>query len=293
MSSPSTTTAPYPPSALNRLFAAIERLPGGGWWVYPVMLVALVPYYQASLWVIGIRPVGSLAVDGLAGLVYGPYVIAACHYFTRIAGTAMAAFRPASGLGDAAYARRRYELVTLPTGRLWVALVGTIIAVGSMLSASAEAIAPYGGTLIGDSWWTGLRPPSGTGCSRSSPTRRPDSWGGGTAPPRGDGDRPVRHRADLRLLALDRPDRHRVRVRQLLGPARERGLPGRKRDRPGRDRRLDRGRRGLLHRAAVGHPRGAHHEKAPSSGARTFGRTPSRRSSTAGWTPRTSPGSRT
>ncbi len=150
MSSPSTTTAPYPPSALNRLFAAIERLPGGGWWVYPLMFVALVLYYEASLWITGSPSVGSLSFDGIPGLVYGPYAIAACHYFTRTAGSSMAVFRPASGLSDAAYARRRYELVTLPTGRLWVALViGTIIAVGSILSASSEAFALNGGTSIG------------------------------------------------------------------------------------------------------------------------------------------------
>jgi hypothetical protein len=147
MSSPATTTAPYPPSALNRLFSAIERLPRGGWWVYPLMFVALVLYHHASLWITGSRPVGSLSLDGIPGLAYGPYTIAAAHYFTRVGGSSIAAFRPASGLTDADYALRRYELVTLPAGRLWLSLaIGAIVAMGSMLSASAAAIAPYGGT---------------------------------------------------------------------------------------------------------------------------------------------------
>jgi hypothetical protein len=149
MSIPSTTTAPYAPSWLNGLFAAVERLPGGGWWVYPLSFVALVAYYNVALWITGSRPVGALTIDGIAAVVYGPYMVAASHYFSRVAGRAIEVFRPASGLSDADYALRRYELVTLPRGRLWLPLlIGAIIGVGSILSASAEAIAPYGGTRL-------------------------------------------------------------------------------------------------------------------------------------------------
>ena len=147
MSSSTTVTVPYPPSALNRLFAAIERLPFGGWWVYPLSFLVLLVYISVALWVMGRLPVGSFALDGIRGSVYGPYTLAAAHYFTRVSGRAIDASRPASGLSDAEYARRRYELTTLPAGRLGILLVvGGVIGVGAILSAPPAAISTFGGT---------------------------------------------------------------------------------------------------------------------------------------------------
>ena len=143
------TTARYAPSALNRLFWAVERLPGGGWWVYPLMFLALVVYHHATLWVIGSVPVGSPSLAGVPALAFGPYALGAAHLFVRIGGRSMAAFRPASGLSDADFADRLYEFRTLPTGRLWLPfLVGAIFAVGSILSAPPESIAAYGGSRL-------------------------------------------------------------------------------------------------------------------------------------------------
>ncbi len=141
------TPVPYAPSALNRFFAAVERLPGGVWWVYPLMFVALLAYQNVMLWVLGVRPVGSFTLDGAAALPYGPYAIGVTHYMTRVAARAMDAFRPASGLSDADFARRRYELITLPAGMLWLPLViGTIVAAGAIQGAPTAAIVLYGGT---------------------------------------------------------------------------------------------------------------------------------------------------
>lgn len=140
--------APYPPSALTRLYAAVERLPGGGWWVYPLVFLALVAYHHVALWLTGAKPFGTLSLDGVAGMVYGPYAFASAHLLIRIAASSLAAFRPASGLSDEDYALRRYELVTLPAGRVWIpATIGTIIAIGSLLSAPLGAITPFGGTI--------------------------------------------------------------------------------------------------------------------------------------------------
>ncbi len=145
MTAPIAIPAPYAPSALNQLFAAVERLPGGGWWVYPMSFLALLVYHHAALWITGSVPLGSLSLAGVAPLAFGPYALGVSHLFMRFAGRSIAAFRPASGLSDGDYASRRYEFVTLPTGRLWVPfLVGTIVAVGSVLSAPAAAMAAYG-----------------------------------------------------------------------------------------------------------------------------------------------------
>ncbi|MBI2782245.1 MAG: hypothetical protein HYX55_10695 [Chloroflexi bacterium] len=146
MSNAAPHVAPYAPSALNRLYAAVERLPGGGWWVYPLLLIALIAYHEVSLWATGSRPVGTFTTDGLSGLAYGPYTLAALHYLLRIADQAAVRFKPASGMSDEVFEQRRYELVTLPGGRLWVVLViGALAAAGAVLYAPPEAIAWYGG----------------------------------------------------------------------------------------------------------------------------------------------------
>jgi hypothetical protein len=138
---------PYPPSAVNRLFAAVDRLPGGGWLFYPLLFVAEIVYLHAFLWMTGHLAVGSFAPDAIPALPYGPFTLAAVHYLSRVASRAIAEFRPASGMTDEVYALRRYELITMPAGRIWVALlIGSAIALGTILSAPAAAIAPYGGT---------------------------------------------------------------------------------------------------------------------------------------------------
>jgi hypothetical protein len=140
---------PFEPSALNRFQAAVDRLPGGGWWIYPLLWAALVAYMHVFLWISGHLPVGSVAPDAIVGVVYGPYALAASHYLFKVAGRAIAAFRPASGWSDEQYARRRYEIGTLPAGRLWIPLgIGVVLAVGSVVYASADALAPYGGTVL-------------------------------------------------------------------------------------------------------------------------------------------------
>lgn len=147
MTTATTTPARYAPSALNRLFSAVERLPGGGWWIYPLSFLALIVYHHAALWIIGSVPVGSPSLAGVPALAFGPYALGVSHLFIRIAGRSMEAFRPASGLSDADYSGRRFELLTVPPGRLWLPfLVGAIVAVGSILSASPSAIAAYGVT---------------------------------------------------------------------------------------------------------------------------------------------------
>lgn len=138
---------PFQRSALNRFHDAVDRLPGGGWWIYPLLYLAELAYLHAYLWLSGQLAVGSIAMDAIPGLIYGPYSVAASHYLFRVAGRSMAAFRPASGWSDEEYVLHRYELLNLPAGRLWIALVvGTIIALGSVFLATDAALAPYGGT---------------------------------------------------------------------------------------------------------------------------------------------------
>lgn len=141
--------APYPPSVMNRLFAAVERLPGDGWWVYPLMFLALLAYHHVTLWIIGRVPPGTASMDGVPALAFGPFSLGAAHLFVWVGGRSIAAFRPASGLSEVEYEVRRYELVTAPAGRLTLPfLVGSVVGIGSILSAPATAIEAYGGTYM-------------------------------------------------------------------------------------------------------------------------------------------------
>ena len=137
----------YPPSALNRFFLAVGRLPGGGWWVYPALYLVLVAYHHAMLWITGSVPFGTLSLAGVPGIMYGPYGLAILAIVIHAASNAMDIFRPASGLSDDEFARRRYELITLPAGRIGPGLViGAIVTIGSVLSAPPEALTAFGST---------------------------------------------------------------------------------------------------------------------------------------------------
>jgi hypothetical protein len=143
-----TASLPYPPSALNRFFAAVERLPGRGWWVYPLSFLVLAAWNQIAHWLTGSTRVGTLTLDGVSVMVFGPYAFGVSHFIVAsVAPHALDAFRPASGMSDVEYAVRRYNLLTMPAGVLWVPIaIGAVIALGSIGSASAAGLAQYGGT---------------------------------------------------------------------------------------------------------------------------------------------------
>jgi len=140
--------APYRPSALTRLFVAIEGLPFGGWWLYPVLYLALGAYQQVAVWLTGSGPVGTLTLEPVAALAFGPVLLAATHYLAGAAARAMDIFRPASGMSEGDFTARRYELVTVPAGEVWLpAAIGALVGIGSILTASPEGLAPYGSTV--------------------------------------------------------------------------------------------------------------------------------------------------
>ena len=141
-------TRPYPPSALDRLIARIDRLPGHGWWLYPVLVAAAALWIHAWLWAWGIRSIGTFEPAAATYVFYGPFAIAAIHFLDRAGNAAMTAFRSALDLSDAEIEARRYELVTLPAGRTtWVmVLLGAAIGVGVVGTQTADALAAFGRT---------------------------------------------------------------------------------------------------------------------------------------------------
>ena len=47
-------------SAFDRLMAGIDALPGHGWWLYPLLVVAQIAWQHLWVWGLGLQPVGTL-----------------------------------------------------------------------------------------------------------------------------------------------------------------------------------------------------------------------------------------
>src|SRR5689334_390622 len=142
-------TRPYAPSTIDRLIARIDRLPGHGWWVYPLLIVAGVAWIHVWIWAWGIRPIGSFEPQAATYVFYGPFGLAAIHFLDRAGNAAMTAFRPAlSKMTDAEIEARRYELVTLPAGRtMWlIVLIGAVIGYSVVATQTSDALKAFGRT---------------------------------------------------------------------------------------------------------------------------------------------------
>jgi len=117
--------APYPPGALSRFLAWIDRLPWHGWWFYPALALALLAWSQGLLWATGQLPFGTFDKFLTAGVFYGPYVFAALALINQAAERALVSFWPATGWPIEDREAWRYAFVTSPRG-----LTGIAIAVG-------------------------------------------------------------------------------------------------------------------------------------------------------------------
>ena len=141
-------TRPYAPSVIDRLVYRIDGLPGHGWWVYPALIGAFLAWMHGWIWATGVRPFGTFEPATATYVFYPAFALAAIHFLDRAGNAAMAAFRPALDLSDAAIERRRYELVTLPAGpALWAAIaLGTVIGVSVVLTQTPASLALFGPT---------------------------------------------------------------------------------------------------------------------------------------------------
>lgn len=137
------TAAAYPPGAVSRFLAWVDRLPGHGWWVFPSIVLGLFVWAHAVLWAAGLRPVGSIDPTVAVGVAYGPFALAALAYNNRVAERAIVAFWPATGWPDAERPGWTYRFVTTPAGYGWASLaIGVVLAVGSYLGAPSTVLGP-------------------------------------------------------------------------------------------------------------------------------------------------------
>jgi hypothetical protein len=105
---------PYRASWVDYLTRAIDRLPIPAWASYGVALVAVALLVNVVNWIGGLYPLGTFNAPESGYAVYGVYMLALVHYLNRIAGSKIAAFRPALDVSADEYQRLQHDLTTLP-----------------------------------------------------------------------------------------------------------------------------------------------------------------------------------
>ena len=90
-------TTQYRPGVLSRVLGWTDRLPGHGWWLYPLLYLLLVAWSHAVVWATGQVPIGQIEPLLLVGHFYAPFILGATAYINRSSGRALASFWPATG----------------------------------------------------------------------------------------------------------------------------------------------------------------------------------------------------
>jgi hypothetical protein len=111
-------------SFIDRLIRRIARLPLGGWWVYPMVLIASASWATAVRWMTGVAPIGSVDPKVVTFTVFLPYAIAVVHYLDVRAERALAIFTPALGGSEREIISWRRELTSLPPRPAAAAAIG-------------------------------------------------------------------------------------------------------------------------------------------------------------------------
>lgn len=105
---------PYPPSWVDRLHSQIERLPGPGWLLYPLLALFLVLTHAAIKWGDGSYSAGTFHPFHVVVMISGVWYLALVHYLNWVANRAMGRFRPVLEGGESRYNELAYSLLTLP-----------------------------------------------------------------------------------------------------------------------------------------------------------------------------------
>jgi len=132
----------FPPSWINRLTGAIERLPGPPWIAYSAATALLV---GLATWSDQFVDPTSLPEPTAYGAVTTLLPLALIHYLDGVARNCLQSFRPALSYSDAEVERLSYELTTMPRGAaLWVSLLGVGFAILGLVVSPEEMLGPPG-----------------------------------------------------------------------------------------------------------------------------------------------------
>jgi hypothetical protein len=142
---------PYPASVVDRFLAWVDRLPGPAWTFYLLLLAVLIIIFNGLAWIDGSLRFPTLEVYRSSVPVYPVASLALVHYLNGVARRALAAFRPALGVGDSEYGRLEYMLVTLPRRGTWATLALSLV-----FTAADINFTPYLVALFRRSPWVAI-----------------------------------------------------------------------------------------------------------------------------------------
>jgi hypothetical protein len=115
-------------SFIDRLVAAIARLPFGGWWLYVVLAILVGAWFTIVRWLTGVAPVGQIDFGVLTPVPFALYCVALIQYLNVYAGRAMRVFAPALDSDPDRVEYWRRQLTTLPARPTAIfAIVGSLI----------------------------------------------------------------------------------------------------------------------------------------------------------------------
>jgi hypothetical protein len=115
-------------SFIDRLVAAMARLPFGGWWLYVVLAILVGAWFTIVRWLTGVAPVGQIDFGVLTPVPFALYCVALIQYLNVYAGRAMRVFAPALDSDPDRVEYWRRQLTTLPARPTAIfAIVGSLI----------------------------------------------------------------------------------------------------------------------------------------------------------------------
>ena len=136
------------PGIVSRFVERVDALPAHGWWVYPGILVAVLGWGYAILWVTGSVPLGAFDRSLAASALYGPFMLLAIAAGRHVAARALDDFWPATGWPDRDRAAWQDRFAHPPGSWEAAALViGGIAGLASLLAAPVLVLAAEDGRL--------------------------------------------------------------------------------------------------------------------------------------------------
>ena len=146
MTGPAEPRPSFPPSWVNRLLGAIERLPGPPWMAYTAATGLLV---LLALWSDQFVDPASLTQPTAYGAVITLFPLALVHYLDGVARSCLQSFRPALSFSEPEVERLSYELTTMPRGAArWISLLAVGFAILGLLVSPEEMLGPSGMPIV-------------------------------------------------------------------------------------------------------------------------------------------------
>jgi hypothetical protein len=123
-------------SFVDRLVAAIARLPYRGWWLYLLLAILTGAWLTIVRWLTGVAPVGEVDFAVLTPVPFGLYCVALIQYLNAYAERAVRIFAPALDNDPERVEAWRRQLTTLPSRPTAIfaivgSLIGALVLIGS------------------------------------------------------------------------------------------------------------------------------------------------------------------